>query len=672
MAVQNTLKRQVDLPVWEILRNAPAVSSALSTSCCADNSNFHVQHGRYIYYLISATGFWRYDTWTDSYMQLSSPPIAPLVASAMRFSGSFGVEGLALGATTNTLTIPGYYGNVLKSFDIRIISGTGVGQRRTIANVADPVVADTGVPTAVNNVLGAISITDTTKNWAINQWAGYSVRITYGPGVGQVRRVLYNTATVLTLADSTLYAQTNFSNPMIYSPAISAAAGTQSIYQIESSVATVDSNWSINPDITSVFRVESGMINLVSTAAATPFYTVQFYDIATDTWFIRTANTLNVAAAATDVAIERTTENATIWERGTATSGTTTTLGDTSKSWALNQWANYWVRLFGGTGDGQLRQIASNTANTLTWATVGTAPDATTDYLIDGFDSGTATAGTAVLLTDSTKSWPINRWANMSIRITAGTGKGQVIPIKSNDATTITPVRAFTITPDNTSTYNIQGDIDKAYCMFGANAATLILNIEDDLSSYGRLSDSGRAVNACVIFAATKPIGIASATHATTTATITTTYPHCLKVGMSVTVKGMTDANYNTTATILTVPSTTTFTYTMAGTPAADTVAGAQSTSTLCDKSKAWTVNQWAGSQCYMTVSAVTAATGLATGQVLQIASNTADTLTFVTTGTAPSTAVSRYVITPRSIIGDHGPWYCYWNPVNCPADRYQ
>ena len=101
-----------------------------------------------------------------------------------------------------------------------------------------------------------------------------------------------------------------------------------------------------------------------------------------------------------------------------------------------------------------------------------------------------------------------------------------------------------------------------------------------------------------------------------------------------------------TTATILTVPSTTTFTYSMAGTPAADTLAGSQSATTLCDKTKAWTVNQWAGYMVYMNTTAITAASGLATGQALQIASNTSDTLTFVS-GTAPTNGVSRYVITP-------------------------
>lgn len=656
MGLVNTLRKQVDLPIWEWMRFAPAVSSAISCSTAADNSNFHPQHGRYIYYLIAATSFWRYDTWTDTYMQLSSPPIAPATWSSMRFGGSMGVEGLALGGTTNTITLPAYSGKTLKSFDIRIIGGTGAGQRRTISDVAEPITVDQGVPTAVNNVLGAITITDATKAWTVNQWAGYQVRITFGPGTGQVRRILYNSATVLTLADTAISAQCNWSNPMIFAPAISAAAGTQSMYAIESSVCTVDVNWATIPDATSVFRIESGMLALASSAAATPFYTLQFYDVAADLWYIRTATTGNIAVVGTDGTIERTTENASLWERGTATSGTTTTLVDTTKSWDTNQWAGYYVRLFGGTGDAQLRQIVSNTNNTLTWTTVGTAPDTTSDYLIDGFDSGTVTSAASTTLVDSTKTWPVGRWNNYAVRITGGTGRGQLMSILKSDATSVTLVKPWAVTPDTTSVYNFQGDSDKIYMMLGANAATLIYNSDDDLPAYGRLADSGRACNAVVTYAASKPIAITSASHATTTATITTVQPHCLKVGYSITVKGMTDANYNTTATILTVPSTTTFTYTMAGTPAADTVTGSQSTTTLCDKTKNWTINQWAGFMVYMNTTALTAATGLATGQALQIVSNTADTLTFVA-GTAPVNGVSRYVITPRSVIGtiDHG-----------------
>ena len=657
MALQNNLRKQVDLPVWEWARFAPAVSAAASCTCAADNSTFHPNHGRYIYYMISNTAFWRYDTWTDTYLQLSSAPIALSTWASMKFSGAMGFEGWVLAATSNTITIPAYSSQTLKTYDVRIIGGTGMGQRRIITAVAEPTTYDTGVATAVANALGGITITDSTKNWTVNQWAGYQLRISFGSGIGQVRRILYNSATVITLADSTITSQNNWANPNIFSPAISATAGSQSIYTIEASVVTVDSNWATTPDVTSQFRVESGLIILASGAAATPFYTLQYYDIASDTWYLRTQNSNNVAVVGTDGTIERCTENSTIWDRGGATSGTVTTLVDSTKSWTVNKWAGYYVRIFSGTAEGQLRQIVSNTATTLTWTTSGTAPDATSQYLIDGFDSGTASSGSTTTLVDSTKSWAVNRWANYSVRFTFGTGKGEIMQIASNTATTLTFLRPLPTAPDSTTTYNIQGDIDKIYMMLGGNAATLIHNNDVDLASYGRTLDWGVAANAVVVYSTfatgvTKNIAIASATHVGTTANIVTAFPHCLKVGMSVTVKGMTDSNYNTTATITAVPTTTSFLYTMAGTPAADTLAGAQSTTTLCDKSKSWTVNQWAGYQATMTTTALTAATGVATGQVVQILSNTADTLTFVAAATAPLVGVSRYVLTPRSTPG--------------------
>lgn len=652
MAITNSLKKQIDLPVWEWTRFAPAVSSAISCSCSADNSLFHEQNGRYIYYLISASGFWRYDTVADSYMQLTSPPIAPATWSSMKFLGAFGQEDLAIAATASTITIAGFFGKVLKGFDIVIVSGTGRGQRRTITDIAEAVSADSGIVTAVSNVAGAISITDSTKAWAVNQWVGYNVRITSNTGVGQVRKVLYNSATVITLGDINRSADDALCNPAIFSPAINATAGTQANYSIESSVATVDTNWAVTPDTTSQYRIQSGVIMLASSAAATPFYTSQWYDIATDTWYVRTSGTLTFGAVGTDGAVERTTENASVWERGIATGGTTTTLVDTSKSWKVNQYAGYYVRVFSGTGEGQIREIASNTDTTLTWVTVGTAPTTTSQYVIEGFDCGTATSGATSTLTDSTKAWTTNRWANYAVKITAGTGMGQVASIASNTDTVLTVVKPWAVTPDNTSVYCIQGDSDRQYLVLGASAGTLIQNINDDLPTWGRLADSGVARNASVQFADQKAMTIASVSNATTTATITTTVSHSFKVGQSVVVRGCTDANFNGTFTIATVPSLTTFTYTMGGTPASTTLANAQSTTTISDATKSWTVNQWAGYMVYMTTTAVTAATGAATMQAFQIASNTATTLTFVATGTAPTNGVSRYIITPRSAVG--------------------
>lgn len=658
---KNTLSNQVDLPTWEWTRFAPAVSTAVSSSCSPDNPDFlQTEHGRYIYYLISATQFFRYDTWTDMYQQLSSPAVSPFNFSTMKFAGAYGLEGKVIAAASSSLTVPAVSMEAMLGYDIVIVSGTGAGQRRKIVAVAEPVVHDSGVITAFTNSLGNITLTDTLKAWNVNQYAGYTVRITGNAGAGGYRRILSNSATVLTVADS-VQMNMRFNSPAIFTPAISATGGSQSAYAIESQVLTVDSAWSITPDSTSVFRIQSGMIMLLSPNAATataPFYTTQIYDILTDTWYVMPTMTNIFAAALTDMSLERTSENASIWTNGKATGGSTTTLVDASlgvdrAKWKTDQWVNYWVYIYSGTGEGQIRQITANTGDTLTWTAAGTAPTSTSRYMIVGFDAGTATSGATSTLTDSTKSWATNRWANYAVRILAGTGAGQIRPIASNTSTDLTIVGAWATNPDNTSVYAIQGDADKGYIFAGGIAAVPIINFEAQVQSFGRQQDFGIARNASAAIAGYQPVAVSSLSNAGTTATVTTAHAHQFRVGELVTVRGATDANFNVTnVAIATVPSATTFTYTMAGTPASTTIVNSQSVTVLTDASKNWTVNEHAGRTLYMYASAVTAASGSTTGQMVRIASNTATTLTFAAAATAPINGVSRYAICTSSAIG--------------------
>lgn len=65
MPVVNNLVRTLDLPLWELL--VGNVATAAGVTCCTDNY-------RYIYYIFSATSFWRYCTWGNVWQQLASPP----------------------------------------------------------------------------------------------------------------------------------------------------------------------------------------------------------------------------------------------------------------------------------------------------------------------------------------------------------------------------------------------------------------------------------------------------------------------------------------------------------------------------------------------------------------------------------------------------------------------
>ena len=75
-------------------------------------------------------------------------------------------------------------------------------------------------------------------------------------------------------------------------------------------------------------------------------------------------------------------------------------------------------------------------------------------YVTSTLVSGTATAGGATSLTDTTQSWTVNDYVGDFLAITGGTGENQVRRITSNTATALT-VATWTVNPSTDSTYSI-------------------------------------------------------------------------------------------------------------------------------------------------------------------------------------------------------------------------
>ena len=142
-----------------------------------------------------------------------------------------------------------------------------------------------------------------------------------------------------------------------------------------------------------------------------------------------------------------------------------------------------WYVLGAGTlaaGSFKVYDFATNTWTTLAHAnlpaSIGTdAKLVATPSLVDGafraFTTGTATGGTATTLVRSAAGWAVSQWAGSQVRITAGTGAGQIRVITASDATTLT-VAAWTTAPDATSQFAIEGNDDFLY-FIGNNAVTL-------------------------------------------------------------------------------------------------------------------------------------------------------------------------------------------------------
>lgn len=105
-------------------------------------------------------------------------------------------------------------------------------------------------------------------------------------------------------------------------------------------------------------------------------------------------------------------------------------------------------------------------------ASIGTDGKLVITPSYDSIASGTATSSTTTVLTNTPKTWTVNQWTNYQIRITSGTGMGQIRTISSNTSNTLTVSVAFTITPDATSQYEITGNEDYIYFL-GNNAVAM-------------------------------------------------------------------------------------------------------------------------------------------------------------------------------------------------------
>lgn len=78
-------------------------------------------------------------------------------------------------------------------------------------------------------------------------------------------------------------------------------------------------------------------------------------------------------------------------------------------------------------------------------------------FQIEEKDYGTASGSSSSTLSDSTKTWATNIWQGYSITITSGTGAGQTRTISSNTLNQITVSQNWSVNPNTTSKYRING-----------------------------------------------------------------------------------------------------------------------------------------------------------------------------------------------------------------------
>lgn len=646
------IKKLVDLPYFELCNQLQTATSSLSAMTTAEEGDAET-----IYYLTGST-FYAIDIIGDTPRLLSTPNVAPLTVLSMVYTRRRGYHGRVISATSTTVRLAGLRGKSLDGQSLRILQGNGAGEEKTLTWTGETV-HDAGVITATS----VNSLSDSLRKWEVNQWAGYLVGITFGTDATQYKKILYNDNTTLYIADANLQPHDPWNNQSFVAAAPYAlpvtTAGSQAHYQIMSSDYTVNTAWTSIPDRTSFFTTLSGGIYLVSSAAAAPFFTLQYYDCLHDSWQSKTVSqSLLLAALGTDVKLERTGKiGSPLYTSSGAVSATARTITDAAAVWGVDALRNARIITTGGTGNGQNRRIVSNTGTTLTLAKPwDITPDATTTFVIwpdfnrvflvgnamstmlvydpendfwmqgQGFDDGIANNISATM-----KGWnPFG--VSTGVRIAAG-------------------VQAINSTPTAGGTNYTLGDI-LTCAVGGAGAQVIVTSVGAAGAVTGlALVNSGTTTGYTVATgqATTGGTGTGCTISITTvgpTALITTASAHLLVRGQTVTFSGCTEGLWNAAYTVIGVNSTTSFSVATTAT-ASMAATASQSTTVIVDSTKAWVVNEHVGRLVQLNVAGTAP-----TAQIRWITSNTASTITVNGTITAAGNGTSKYSIYDSKCFG--------------------
>ena len=649
MGVINNIKQVIDLPVWEWMRFNPPGSTTDTTSwtTAEDGSD------RYIYQMRAAT-MWKYDTVTDTWMQLSSANSTPATFSSITYSKYAGNRVRVLQYVNSTTVKLPYVsgGTFLNDKTVRVYSGTGAAQENVISSVSNEIIEDYGVATAATTS----QITDTTKKWKINQWAGYTCKIVFGTGAVQQRTILYNTLDTIVFTDTNFQAYEPFDNQgFITAP--SATAGAQSHFEIVSQTFTFQNAFTTPLDRTSKITVFSGGIWAFGGQTAAPRFNFQMYDVATDIWYSKTANDAIIttgAAVGTDGSIERTGEIGGKFVSGSVTSATVRTITDSSKSLTRDRYRNFQLRIVAGTGAGQRRRILANGTNYFEVnSKFDITPDSTSQYEVYGDTNSIwfAGNGASAILKYHVEAdlWTTGDFYDYGITVNSCIQQGFGLPFGISSATRqTTSVTAINTTPVAAGSGYSVGDI-LTLSTGGSNGQVTVESIGatgNVLSVSLRRLGSGYSVATSSTTGGTGTGCTIAVTAVGTTGRIATTTNHPFAAGESITVKGMTESAWNTTYTILAVDSTSTLEFVITAT-ANGSATASQSTTVIVDAAQTWDVNEHTGK-----LVAIYPAGSAGAATVRRIASNTATTITVTGTITAASSGTTRYAIFDIAAVG--------------------
>jgi len=586
----------VDQPVWEWMRYSPFTTAATNILYRFPAAATGSRYNRYIW-ATTATTMYTYDTYSDSWNTFGTLlPNSPASTLGGGWDLSNGHYGYMISATSGSSTAVGAFINEssVVGQKIKIVSGLGVGQERTIVSSSQPTNVEYLTPTATytNTATTVGSITDTTKKWVPNQWRGYQVRAYLGTSQQYfVRRILYNNNDTLYFANAEWHAiDPNQAYNHVYD-GNSLAVGTATRCVIQSDSITVDSPWNTNLDYTSKFEIEVGSLVSIQNISTNALFLAYRYDPLYANWFPLHAmsGVMPTFLAGTTLSYEPlSAELVPDFITGSLTSGSARLAQDTTQNWKINQWRNY---RFVNTTNGLEKTITSNDTNTLFFAS-------DCDILPSGSNAYKITV-------DGDKSY------------IAG-GNFASVGQFSNRTNSFIPSQVLDDGVINVSYVRASGsrdfEIPISAITRAGNIATVTTVTGHPFNTGDRIFISGA-------------LG-ADSTFYNGTFTVTSSYP------LSATLTGTSQP--------------TAFTYGMSGTPAANATLNATTTTLVFDTSKNWVTNEHVGRVYQQFSSSPTAPTV----NYSRITANTSQSLTLATVATNPNTGVWGYNILSDQAFG--------------------
>lgn len=659
MAITNQLAKQVDLPVWEWLRFNPVGNTSSLTALTTNRDGTD----RYMYYFGSST-LYRYDTWGDTWYTMSvvSTPVTALTAQYVKNQGYQGPALISGSIANNQIRIGGVGTRNMVGLKIQIISGTGAGQERTITAVTDDIIHDFGLCTSASTSV----LTDNTKKWKQNQWVGYGCRINFNGGQFQSRQVIYNSETAATVFDSNyegrIFNMATYNSSSPYG-AVSATAGSQTGFVITSQIVTVDTNWTVNPDATSRFKILSGGIWWLSSATASPFFNFLYYDVLTDTTVSKLAPTgIFTAALGTDFTITPLSEKLLgNLVTATVTSASSRNVTVSGATWTVGSFVECDVIITSGTGIGQRRRIISNTATTLTisipWSIT---PDATSVISITSNDDvywAGNNQSRMMKYSPRANMWTFGNITDFGIcsntPIIRSNGR---LPHSITTATRNTNgVTSINTTPPNGGTNYSVGDI--LTLTTGGSGCKVYVEAVNNVGAVTSVSlyTCGAGYTASTTSSTTSTSGGSGCTVTIVSVgiigVITTNLSNDIQLGESISIAGITETAWNNTYTVLGIQSQTIFEIITTATATANALYF-QGTNLLVDYTKNWIPNEFAGKILILQSNGIN---GTATFR--KIIGNSNTTISFIG-GVAPTNGNSRYCIQDIESFGKDFQYY--------------